>query len=126
MYVEPFEKDSLFHIFTNVLDWYYVKEKIEIAGNSIFFLITIFILAITQLKERTVEATIDLYKSIQSSPQLAPTPSKSHYTYNLRDISKVFQGISKATNKAFKMDNDFIKLWGHEVSRVFKDRLINQ
>ena len=54
-----------------------------------------------------------------------PTPAKSHYIYNLRDISKVFQGISKATNKSFQNDSDFIKLWAHECQRVFQDRLIN-
>jgi len=26
LYVEPFERDSLFHIFTNALDWYFNKE----------------------------------------------------------------------------------------------------
>jgi dynein heavy chain len=45
---------------------------------------------------------------------LLPTPAKSHYVYNLRDISKVFQGISKTTQRSFKDDNDFIKLWAHE------------
>lgn len=81
--------------------------------------------AITSLKDKLVDSTIDLYFSIQNSKELLPTPAKSHYTYNLRDISKVFQGISKSSNKAFERDNDFIKLWAHECMRVFKDRLIN-
>ena len=33
--------------------------------------------------------------------------------------------MAKSNNKAFKKDLDFIKLWAHESSRVFKDRLIN-
>lgn len=45
--------------------------------------------------------------------------------YNLRDLSKVFQGIAKATNKSFTNENDFVKLWAHECSRIFKDRLIS-
>lgn len=36
-----------------------------------------------------VAATIDIYNSIRS--ELLPTPAKSHYTYNMRDLSKVFQ-----------------------------------
>jgi dynein heavy chain len=112
LYVEPFERDSLFLIFTNVLDWYFKKEQISMS-------------AITSLKDKVVDSTIDLYFSIQNSKELLPTPAKSHYTYNLRDISKVFQGIAKSSNKAFEKDNDFVKLWAHECMRVFKDRLIN-
>lgn len=36
-----------------------------------------------------VGATLDVYESVQK--QLLPTPNKSHYTFNLRDVSKVFQ-----------------------------------
>lgn len=41
-------------------------------------------------------------------------------------MSKVFQGISKASPKAIKAENDMIKLWAHECLRVFSDRLISE
>ena len=36
-----------------------------------------------------VLSTIQLF--LQLSTDLLPTPAKSHYTFNLRDVSKVFQ-----------------------------------
>ena len=34
-----------------------------------------------------VQSTVEVYNSIRA--ELLPTPSKSHYTFNLRDLSKV-------------------------------------
>uniref|UniRef100_A0A8C7H2S6 Dynein axonemal heavy chain 1 n=1 Tax=Oncorhynchus kisutch TaxID=8019 RepID=A0A8C7H2S6_ONCKI len=70
----------------------------------------------TPLNGPLVDATIRVYATITS--QLLPTPAKSHYTFNLRDLSKVFQGILMA--EATK-----IELWYHESCRVFQDRLVS-
>lgn len=50
--------------------------------------------AVKDLNEPLVDATICVYSTITS--QLLPTPAKSHYTFNLRDLSKVFQGMLMA------------------------------
>lgn len=54
---------------------------------------------------------------------LLPTPAKSLYIYNLRDLIKVFEGMSKVT----RINNQYnlVKLWTHECLRVFSDRLID-
>jgi dynein heavy chain len=57
--------------------------------------------------------------------QLLPMPSKSHYTFNLRDISKIFLGLCSAYIKTTNEDIDLIRLWVHENKRVFGDRLIS-
>lgn len=49
---------------------------------------------VEHLNEPLVDATIRVYSTITS--QLLPTPAKSHYTFNLRDLSKVFQGMLMA------------------------------
>ncbi len=37
-----------------------------------------------------MDATIEVFNTI--TRELLPTPQKSHYTFNLRDMAKVFQG----------------------------------
>ncbi|CAH8652543.1 unnamed protein product [Schistosoma rodhaini] len=72
-----------------------------------------------------VKASISVYKTIQK--QLLPTPAKSHYTFNLRDLSKVFQGMLMMDVDQLSSGNieQLLRLWYHESCRVFQDRLVN-
>jgi len=76
------------------------------------------------LMDLLVVSTIAVYNDISNC--LRPTPQKLHYTYNLRDVSKVFQGMAQADKNFCKSKNDIIRLWGHECTRIFHDRLINE
>ena len=49
------------------------------------------------LSEKLVMSSIEVYKTVCAS--LLPTPSKSHYTFNLRDLSKIFQGVLMMESK---------------------------
>ncbi|KAL4440889.1 hypothetical protein ABPG74_009302 [Tetrahymena malaccensis] len=80
----------------------------------------------TSIKEavpQLVESVIEVYYKVKN--ELLPTPSKSHYTFNMRDISKVFQGMCSATTntKTCSEVPVLIRLWYHENMRVFHDRL---
>jgi dynein heavy chain len=74
--------------------------------------------------ESMVNATLDIYSSIQKA--LLPTPTKSHYTFNLRDLAKVIQGILMSEPKYIADVDTMLRLWCHEAFRVFRDRLINE
>ncbi|XP_054992649.1 dynein axonemal heavy chain 1 [Sorex araneus] len=78
---------------------------------------------ITQFTNPLVEATIMVYTTITS--QLLPTPAKSHYTFNLRDLSKVFQGMLMADPAKVADKVQLLRLWYHESCRVFRDRLVD-
>ncbi|KAJ3123528.1 Dynein heavy chain 2, axonemal [Physocladia obscura] len=75
------------------------------------------------LGDLITQATIEIYHT--AIAQLLPTPAKIHYLFNLRDISKVFQGLLRANKDYYDSRDSLTKLWVHEVFRVFCDRLID-
>ncbi len=46
-----------------------------------------------------MDASVAMYRRVEL--ELLPTPAKSHYTFNLRDLSKVFQGVGKHPYRPF-------------------------
>lgn len=67
------QDDSMIVIFTTILANFLEKFSSECRA----------------LADRMVSASVSMYNTILAD--LRPTPAKSHYTYNLRDLSKVFQ-----------------------------------
>ena len=56
---------------------------------------------------------------------LPPTPSKFHYIFNLRDLSRIYNGLCLSTPDRFAKPELFLRLWRNESMRVISDRLIN-
>ncbi|XP_044753245.1 dynein axonemal heavy chain 2 [Coccinella septempunctata] len=69
------------------------------------------------------ETTLDLYNNVSNT--MLPTPTKIHYLFNLRDISKIFQGLLRSHKDYQSTKQAFLRLWIHECYRVFYDRLID-
>ncbi|MCQ2815655.1 MAG: hypothetical protein MJ252_00165 [archaeon] len=76
---------------------------------------------IMSMREKIMDATIQLFTSVKAD--LPRTPIKFHYVFNIRDVSKVFQGFCLLTKEAFPTKESLIKLWKHECLRVFSDKL---
>ncbi|KAK2860339.1 hypothetical protein Q7C36_004505 [Tachysurus vachellii] len=70
------------------------------------------------------QATLELYYAITA--RFLPTPAKIHYLFNLRDISKVFQGLLRSHRDFHDTKQSITRLWIHECFRVFSDRLVDQ
>ncbi|TYZ65733.1 hypothetical protein PybrP1_011994 [[Pythium] brassicae (nom. inval.)] len=73
------------------------------------------------LRDAVIASVIEIYARV--TRELLPTPSKFHYTFNLRDVSKVFQGVLMVTPAKCPDADTMSRLWVHEATRVFQDRL---
>ncbi|XP_053132344.1 dynein axonemal heavy chain 3 isoform X3 [Hemicordylus capensis] len=106
--ISAFDDEVLTKIFTSIVDWHFSK------GFDPTFM---------RLGKMLVHATMNIYKLAVEN--FLPTPSKSHYVFNLRDFSRVIRGVLLCPHTHLQDGEKLIRLWIHEVYRVFYDRLID-
>eukprot|EP00919_Chromeraceae_sp_WS-2016_P063673 GHVR01150602.1.p1 GENE.GHVR01150602.1~~GHVR01150602.1.p1 ORF type:complete len:1144 (-),score=284.16 GHVR01150602.1:1104-4535(-) len=107
IFLTPFDNDSLYRIFNTLLSAFLQP----------------FQSSVNQVCSNIVKGTIDVFTLAQK--ELLPTPNKSHYTFNLRDLAKVVQGICLCRTSSLLCSEDVTKVWAHECLRVFGDRLVS-
>jgi len=56
-----------------------------------------------------VDASIKLYNTLLK--ELLPTPAKPHYTFNMRDLAAVVQGVLYADTKTVLEPASLVRLW---------------
>ncbi|OAF65946.1 hypothetical protein A3Q56_06301 [Intoshia linei] len=78
---------------------------------------------ILSISASLVDALIEIHSKITS--EMLPTPEKLHYTFNMRDLAKIIQGMTMFDASKHDNINDVYPLWYHESMRVYQDRLIN-
>ena len=78
------------------------------------------------MTEKIIDATIFIFRRLLNEARFSPSAKKFHYVFNLRELSKVTEGIMQAQPSSYKGQSDkVVRLWIHECKRVFEDRLIN-
>ncbi|VDM31109.1 unnamed protein product [Hydatigera taeniaeformis] len=95
----------------------------QIFGTMINQKIADFEDEVRSMGDTLTDATVSFYNSIVA--KFLPTPTRIHYLFNLRDISKICQGILRANKITIDSKTAMLRLWIHESFRVFADRLIN-
>jgi dynein heavy chain, axonemal len=109
IWIPDLSANSMRTIFTAILKGF--LDQNDSSGLNIF-------------AEPIIQASVEIY--LKTINDFLPTPTKCHYTFNLRDLSKVIQGmlmieLENLTNKDY-----LVYLWLHETFRVFRDRLIDE
>ncbi|XP_059216601.1 dynein axonemal heavy chain 3 isoform X2 [Stomoxys calcitrans] len=107
--VDSFEDATIIKIFSTIGEWHFAKgfpDKVALLSRGL------------------AEAMVSVYRSAMRI--FLPTPAKSHYTFSLRDITRVFQGVVLVPAKRLPDPEKLGRLWAHETYRVFYDRLIDQ
>ncbi|XP_014674920.1 PREDICTED: dynein heavy chain 10, axonemal-like [Priapulus caudatus] len=100
--------ETLYHIYYSILNGHtdgFSEEIRAVVGN------------ITKM-------TLALYqKVIQDLP---PTPNKFHYIFNLRDLSRIYNGLCLTIPDRYQQVEQFVRVWRNECMRIIYDRLINE
>ena len=107
--INEFNDETMTRIFSNIVSF-------SLKANN-------FPLEYFSTGSQIVAATMEVYK--QTMANLLPTPAKSHYTFNLRDFARVILGVLLIKPQCVENKRSYIRLWVHEVFRVYYDRLID-
>ncbi|XP_028032579.1 dynein beta chain, ciliary-like isoform X2 [Bombyx mandarina] len=104
--------DACFHIYKQILSQH-VNNPLNKFGPLV-----------QRYAEPLVNAALTLHNKLASA--FLPTAIKFHYIFNLRDLSNIFQGMLFTTGDAIKTQSDLIRLWMHEATRVYSDKMVEE
>ncbi|KAF2892470.1 hypothetical protein ILUMI_13689 [Ignelater luminosus] len=103
-----FPSDStLLHVYSSIL-----SGHLEIFNEEV------------QIASILITMTLNLYNSIIA--ELPPTPSKFHYIFNMRDLSRIVSGLCIIHPMHYNAVHLMVRVWRNEFTRVICDRLINE
>jgi len=113
---------SINNIYGQMLNWRFPRDDTILSPQAY------------KVVDKLTTATIQIWQWAQR--KFLPTPRKFHYIFNMREVSRVFQGVLLCpmetvlncgiTSPSQDQALTLVKLWKHECERVFCDKLVDQ
>ncbi|KAM9777518.1 dynein axonemal heavy chain 12-like [Neosynchiropus ocellatus] len=107
--INPFDDGAMVRIFSTIFSLHLQNQRFPPEYFSV--------------GKQIVLATLEVHQS--ATQRLLPTPAKSHYTFNLRDFSRVVRGCLLLRKESVENKHMMTRLFVHEVFRVYYDRLVD-
>ncbi|XP_061501815.1 dynein beta chain, ciliary isoform X1 [Anopheles gambiae] len=104
--------DPLYHIYYSVL-----SQHLSNPLNK-------FNLATQKICAALVTCALNLHTKM--GQMFLPTAVKFHYVFNMRDLANIFQGMLFGNGETCAEPNQLIRLWAHEATRVYGDKLVEE
>lgn len=107
--IPTLSEESMIRIFESILSGFFSQPDKNFSKE------------VQSLARSMIVGSVDLFQKIRT--ELRPRPVTPHYTYNLRDLAKVCQGLMQVAPRGCKTTSVAVRLWIHENMRCFYDRL---
>jgi len=78
---------------------------------------------VQELVAPVIKSTLSVHNDVGTNYK--KTATNFHYEFNVRHLTNVFQGLLQARLDVIKEPDNLVRLWNHEIERIYGDRLVN-
>ncbi|KAL0250960.1 hypothetical protein GEMRC1_000174 [Eukaryota sp. GEM-RC1] len=105
-------KEAVEHVYSKIIRGYFTTEAPRSFASSL-----------SSVLSNIVPMMFTLWDKVKQ--KMLPTPAKFHYTFNLRDLSRITQGLLSVDSDTISTPTKLLSLWKHECARVLADRFVD-